>query len=69
VQWGSPFLVLRSDIRDMVEQHLYDVDACFLSRHEQWGLAIFGPCVYVCTMLEQYAYDFDIPICCRFQVV
>jgi len=59
VKWGSPFLVLRTEIRAMLEQHAYDFDLSNRRRHVQWGREVFGPRVYICTLLEQHAYNFD----------
>jgi hypothetical protein len=43
----------------MLEQRAYDPDHPTICRYVQRGRAVIGPRVYVCTMLEQHANDFD----------
>src|SRR6266478_432707 len=43
----------------MLEQHAYDFDTPTHHRYVQRGRQVLGPRVYVCTLLEQHAYNLD----------
>jgi hypothetical protein len=60
MQWGSAFVVLRTYIRTMLEQHAYDPALLTIRRYVQRGRAAMAPRICICTMLEQQACDFDV---------